>query len=276
MRTSIGLALIAKLRGYPITIVMPDNNTAERRQLLELYGADIVFTPGVEGSNGAVRRAQQRRWAMVIAGILLLLSLLRTESFLQRTAPAVLQSAHVGCAGVQDQQDLFVSVFHALEKELGAATHLLKLMEARKIIGQVYVDEKAVPLIKGSTVDYVDAMMGAGFTVDNPNSVGGCGCRSVHASSACASSSALAKRCVRSRARARATMASSSSSTTTVSCPAGISFGACTRRQRHCAASAPSTNCVRSRPASRTSDRRSRPSPPRSRRSRSSSSAATA
>jgi cysteine synthase B len=57
--TGIGLALIAKLRGYPITIVMPDNNTAERRQLLELYGADIVFTPGVEGSNGAVRRAQQ-------------------------------------------------------------------------------------------------------------------------------------------------------------------------------------------------------------------------
>ena len=57
--TGIGLALIAKLRGYPITIVMPDNNTAERRQLLELYGADIVFTPGAEGSNGAVRRAQQ-------------------------------------------------------------------------------------------------------------------------------------------------------------------------------------------------------------------------
>ena len=47
---------------------------------------------------------------------------------------------------------------------------------------RVYVDEKAVPLIKGSTVDYVDAMMGAGFTVDNPNSFGGCGsgssCRS--------------------------------------------------------------------------------------------------
>jgi iron-sulfur cluster assembly protein len=43
---------------------------------------------------------------------------------------------------------------------------------------RVYVDEKAVPLIQGSTVDYVDAMMGAGFTVENPNSVGGCGCGS--------------------------------------------------------------------------------------------------
>jgi cysteine synthase B len=57
--TGIGLALIARLRGYPITIVMPDNTTAERRQLLETFGAEIVFTPGVEGSNGAVRRAQQ-------------------------------------------------------------------------------------------------------------------------------------------------------------------------------------------------------------------------
>jgi cysteine synthase B len=55
--TGIGLALIAKLRGYPITIVLPDNVTAERRQLLELFGADIVSTPGAEGSNGAVRRA---------------------------------------------------------------------------------------------------------------------------------------------------------------------------------------------------------------------------
>ncbi len=57
--TGIGLALIAQLRGYPITIVMPDNTTPERRQLLETFGADIVFTPGIEGSNGAVRRAQQ-------------------------------------------------------------------------------------------------------------------------------------------------------------------------------------------------------------------------
>jgi len=57
--TGIGLALIARLRGHPITIVMPDNTTNERRQLLEMYGADVVLTPGNEGSNGAVRKAQQ-------------------------------------------------------------------------------------------------------------------------------------------------------------------------------------------------------------------------
>ncbi|MEZ5236077.1 MAG: cysteine synthase family protein [Acidimicrobiales bacterium] len=57
--TGIGLAMIAQLRGYPITIVMPDNTTSERRQLLQTFGADIILTPGEEGSNGAVRKAQQ-------------------------------------------------------------------------------------------------------------------------------------------------------------------------------------------------------------------------
>jgi cysteine synthase B len=57
--TGIGLALIARLRGYPITIVMPDNVSVERRQLLEMYGAELVLTPGEEGSNGAVRHAQR-------------------------------------------------------------------------------------------------------------------------------------------------------------------------------------------------------------------------
>jgi cysteine synthase len=55
--TGISLALIAKLKGYPLTCVMPSNATEERRQLLRLYGASIVESPGDEGSNGAVRLA---------------------------------------------------------------------------------------------------------------------------------------------------------------------------------------------------------------------------
>src|SRR5215211_2826607 len=55
--TGISLALVAKLKGYPLTCVMPENATEERRRLLRLYGAEIVLTPGAEGSNGAVRRA---------------------------------------------------------------------------------------------------------------------------------------------------------------------------------------------------------------------------
>lgn len=56
--TGIALALICRLRGYPLKIVLPENVTAERRQLLEAYGAEIIPSPGAEGSNGAVRRAQ--------------------------------------------------------------------------------------------------------------------------------------------------------------------------------------------------------------------------
>jgi cysteine synthase/molybdopterin converting factor small subunit len=55
--TGIALALVAKLKGYPLTCVMPANATEERRRLLHLYGAEIVESPADEGSNGAVRMA---------------------------------------------------------------------------------------------------------------------------------------------------------------------------------------------------------------------------
>jgi [CysO sulfur-carrier protein]-thiocarboxylate-dependent cysteine synthase len=55
--TGISLALVAKLRGYPLTCVMPASVTEERRRLLRLYGAEIVDSPPEEGSNGAVRLA---------------------------------------------------------------------------------------------------------------------------------------------------------------------------------------------------------------------------
>ena len=57
--TGIALALVAKLKGYTLTCVMPENVTEERRRLLGLYGAKIVESPGSEGSNGAVRLAQE-------------------------------------------------------------------------------------------------------------------------------------------------------------------------------------------------------------------------
>jgi [CysO sulfur-carrier protein]-thiocarboxylate-dependent cysteine synthase len=55
--TGISLALVARLKGYPLTCVVPENVTEERLRLLRLYGAEIVFSPGAEGSNGAVRLA---------------------------------------------------------------------------------------------------------------------------------------------------------------------------------------------------------------------------
>ena len=55
--TGISLAMVAKLKGYALTCVLPENATAERVRLLELFGATIVFSPAEEGSNGAVRLA---------------------------------------------------------------------------------------------------------------------------------------------------------------------------------------------------------------------------
>ena len=57
--TGIGLAMVCRLRGYPLRIVLPENVSVERRQLLEIFGAEIVTSPGGEGSNGAVRMAQR-------------------------------------------------------------------------------------------------------------------------------------------------------------------------------------------------------------------------
>ena len=55
--TGISLAMICSRKGYPLKVVMPDNVTAERTQLLRMYGAEIVYSPGEEGSNGAVAKA---------------------------------------------------------------------------------------------------------------------------------------------------------------------------------------------------------------------------
>lgn len=57
--TGIGLAVVAAARGYRLILTMPDTMSMERRNLLELLGAEIVLTPGSEGMQGAVNRAQE-------------------------------------------------------------------------------------------------------------------------------------------------------------------------------------------------------------------------
>jgi len=56
--TGIGMALVCRVRGYRLKVVLPSNVSVERRQLLELWGAEIIESPGSEGSNGAVRMAR--------------------------------------------------------------------------------------------------------------------------------------------------------------------------------------------------------------------------
>jgi [CysO sulfur-carrier protein]-thiocarboxylate-dependent cysteine synthase len=55
--TGISLAMICSRKGYPLKVVMPENVTPERTQLLQMYGAEIVYSPGSQGSNGAVAMA---------------------------------------------------------------------------------------------------------------------------------------------------------------------------------------------------------------------------
>jgi cysteine synthase B len=68
--TGISLAMVARLRGYQMICVMPENTSAERRQLLEMYGASIISSPAAGGSNEAVRvarrlAAQNPDWVML-------------------------------------------------------------------------------------------------------------------------------------------------------------------------------------------------------------------
>jgi [CysO sulfur-carrier protein]-thiocarboxylate-dependent cysteine synthase len=57
--TGIGLALVARVKGYRLKVVLPSNVSVERRQLLEVWGAEVIDSPGSEGSNGAVRMAER-------------------------------------------------------------------------------------------------------------------------------------------------------------------------------------------------------------------------
>ncbi len=68
--TGIGLALVSRVRGYHLKVVLPTNVSIERRQLLEAFGAEIIESPGEEGSNGAVRLAlrlaeEHPEWTML-------------------------------------------------------------------------------------------------------------------------------------------------------------------------------------------------------------------
>ncbi|MFA9444588.1 PLP-dependent cysteine synthase family protein [Egicoccus sp. AB-alg6-2] len=57
--TGIALAAICKVKGYPLTCVMPENTSEERKQLLTMFGVELVFSPATEGSNGSVRVARE-------------------------------------------------------------------------------------------------------------------------------------------------------------------------------------------------------------------------
>ncbi|MEG0750333.1 MAG: cysteine synthase A, partial [Carnobacterium sp.] len=57
--TGIGLAMVGAAKGYPVTLVMPETMSVERRKLMQAYGADLVLTPGADGMKGAIAKANE-------------------------------------------------------------------------------------------------------------------------------------------------------------------------------------------------------------------------
>lgn len=140
--TGIGLAALATAKGYRAIMVMPDTMSAERRNILKAYGAEVVLTPGTEGMKGSITKAQELQASIpgaIIAG--------------QFENPAN-SSAHYATTGPEIWQDTNgrVDILVAGVGTGGTLTGTAKyLKEQNPQLHVVAVEPAASPLLSGGT-----------------------------------------------------------------------------------------------------------------------------
>lgn len=159
--TGIGLAWVASVKGYKLTLTMPETMSIERRNLLKALGAEIVLTPGSEGMNGAIRKAMELRDS--IPGSVIL------QQFENPANPAVHQrsTAEEIWIDTDGKVDVFIAAVGTGGTISGTAAGLKKHNPAIKAIA---VEPATSPVLSGGAPGAHKIQgIGAGFVPDTFN-----------------------------------------------------------------------------------------------------------
>jgi [CysO sulfur-carrier protein]-thiocarboxylate-dependent cysteine synthase len=155
--TGIALAMVARLRGYHCTVVMPENVSPERRELLGIYGADTVLSPGDEGSNGAIRLAE--RMVAENEGKYVMLfqyeNPMNPEAHYRTTGPEILRDlpeVDVFVAGLGTGGTLTGTGRYLKEHKLGVQVVAVEPPAGELVLGLRSLDEGYVPPVFDPTV----------------------------------------------------------------------------------------------------------------------------
>ena len=138
--TGIGLASVARARGYRVILTMPDSMSQERRSLLAAYGAELVLTPGAQGMQGAVEKAEAL--AAEIPGSFVpgqFTNPHNPEAHYKTTGPEIWQDTG-------GQVDIFVATVGTGGTLIGAGWYLKEQNPAIRVVA---VEPDASPLLSG-------------------------------------------------------------------------------------------------------------------------------